>query len=85
MSTVMIKTLGEVRDVVTRRVDECVLNRSSASHVAVVDLLDSMLDYYAVLMASTPKVNLPEIQTCLQQVRAIREALTEEDKRPTIF
>lgn len=83
--TIGMKTSGDLREEITKRHDEVLENATAGSVESVRQMLDSVMDYYLNKMGEVPKESLPDIQIAFKQTKAIRQALSDADKRPTIF
>jgi hypothetical protein len=76
----LTRALGEKQGIVSE-------TRASPSNRAIVEMLDALLDYYAgsFLNGSSDGNKLHDLHVAASQVRAIREALVSDDRRPTIY
>ena len=83
--TIGMKSSGDLREALTARHDEALANATTGSVESVRQMLDSMMDYYLNLMGSANKEVMADIQIAFKQTKAIRQALSEADHRPTIF
>lgn len=87
MPSILAMSLGDLARTIGEKQSAVAEMRSSPCNRATVELLDAVLDFYAgtFLNGSADGAKLHDLHIAASQVRAIRDALVSDDRRPTIF